>query len=87
MRSLNGKDVMQYEMKLGWGKTVPIPHHSIYIAPSFAELTMPPPPLGLPFNAQPATKDKHKVAGMVRNIEPLSKEEINEVLYTANSLC
>jgi U2-associated protein SR140 len=44
---------MGYEMKLGWGKAVPIPPHPIYIPPSLIELTLPPPPSGLPFNAQP----------------------------------
>lgn len=39
-------------MKLGWGKPVPIPPHPIYIPPALAELTQPPPPSGLPFNAQ-----------------------------------
>lgn len=61
MKALNGKDVLQYEMKLGWGKNVPIPHHPIYIPPSFAQLTMPPPPSGLPFNAQPSRRDRHRV--------------------------
>ena len=57
----SGKDVMAYEMKLGWGKAVPIPPHPIYIPPAMLELTMPPPPSGLPFNAQPNKRDKHKV--------------------------
>ena len=39
-------------MKLGWGKAVPIPPHPIYIPPVLAEMTQPPPPSGLPFNAQ-----------------------------------
>lgn len=43
---------MNFEMKLGWGKAVPIPPHPIYIPPALAELTQPPPPSGLPFNAQ-----------------------------------
>ena len=43
---------MQFEMKLGWGKAVPIPPHPVYIPPSMLELTLPPPPSGLPFNAQ-----------------------------------
>ena len=47
-----GKDIMDFEMKLGWGKAVPIPPHPIYIPPALAELTLPPPPSGLPFNAQ-----------------------------------
>jgi hypothetical protein len=46
-----GKDVMAYEMKLGWGKAIPIPPHPIYIPPAMLDLTMPPPPSGLPFNA------------------------------------
>lgn len=53
IKSLNGKDIMEYEMKLGWGKAVPIPPHPIYIPPALMELTMPPPASGLPFNAQP----------------------------------
>lgn len=52
---------MAYEMKLGWGKAVPIPPHPIYIPPAMLDLTMPPPPSGLPFNAQPSKRDKHKV--------------------------
>lgn len=52
--SSTGKDIMQYEMKLGWGKAVPIPPHPVYIPPALAEMTQPPPPSGLPFNAQPS---------------------------------
>lgn len=62
LKFLNGKDVMGYEMKLGWGKGVPIPPHPIYIPPAMMELTMPPPPSGLPFNAQPLPRDRHKVS-------------------------
>jgi len=40
-------------MKLGWGKPVPIPPHPVYIPPALSEMTLPPPPSGLPFNAQP----------------------------------
>lgn len=43
-------------MKLGWGKSVPIPPHPIYIPPEMQEDTTPPPPSGLPFNAQPDKK-------------------------------
>lgn len=53
MFSALGKDIMDFEMKLGWGKAVPIPPHPIYIPPALTELTQPPPPSGLPFNAQP----------------------------------
>ena len=47
---------MNYEMKLGWGKAVPIPPNPVYIPKAMLDLTMPPPPSGLPFNAQ--SKDK-----------------------------
>lgn len=47
---------MSYEMKLGWGKGVPIPPHPIYIPPEMQESNKPPPPSGLPFNAQPDKK-------------------------------
>ena len=52
LANLQGKDVMDFEMKLGWGKAVPIPPHPIYIPPALSELTLPPPPSGQPFNAQ-----------------------------------
>ncbi|MPD00965.1 U2 snRNP-associated SURP motif-containing protein [Portunus trituberculatus] len=62
LSSLNGKDIDGFEMKLGWGKAVPIPLHPIYIPPALVELTLPPPPSGLPFNAQPDKRDKDKVS-------------------------
>ena len=61
LKNLNGRDIMQYEMKLGWGKSVPIPPYPIYIPPALMEITQPPPPSGLPFNAQPHRRDRHKV--------------------------
>lgn len=45
-------------MKLGWGKAVPIPPHPVYIPPAMMELTMPPPPSGLPFNAQIRSRNR-----------------------------
>lgn len=62
---------MMYEMKLGWGKSVIIPPHPIYIPPALLELSMPPPPSGLPFNAQPHIRD--------RNIHPQTPEELDKV--------
>ncbi|VEL11557.1 unnamed protein product [Protopolystoma xenopodis] len=44
---------MGFEMKLGWGKAVPIPVQPVYIPPPLLEVMKPPPPSGLPFNAQP----------------------------------
>lgn len=40
-------------MKMGWGKGVPIPVQPVYVPPRLLELIKPPPPSGLPFNAQP----------------------------------
>lgn len=53
LRALNGRDVMGYEMKLGWGKSVQISSYPIYVPPLLLALTSPPPLSGLPFNAQP----------------------------------
>lgn len=66
---------MQYEMKLGWGKSVPIPPYPIYIPPALMEITQPPPPSGLPFNAQPHRRDRHKVHELSH-----SKSAINKLL-------
>ena len=63
-KNLLGKDVQGFEMKMGWGKPVPIPLHPIYIPPALLKLTMPPAPSGLPFNCQPEKKsdrDRWKV--------------------------
>ncbi|PNF24766.1 U2 snRNP-associated SURP motif-containing protein [Cryptotermes secundus] len=87
LKFLNGKDVMAYEMKLGWGKAVPIPPHPIYIPPAMLELTMPPPPSGLPFNAQPSKRDKHKVQNLRPNdpypTESKEKDELDKILSQA----
>lgn len=53
LENLRGKELMGYEMKLGWGKTVPIPVHPVYVPPPLLELIKPPSQSGLPFNAQP----------------------------------
>lgn len=53
LRALNGRDVMGYEMKLGWGKSVVFLNYPIYVPPALVQLTLPPPSSGLPFNAQP----------------------------------
>ena len=55
---------MGFEMKLGWGKTVPIPPNPVYIPPTLRERTMPPPPSGLPFNAQPIDASKKSTSGI-----------------------
>ncbi|XP_015905552.1 U2 snRNP-associated SURP motif-containing protein [Parasteatoda tepidariorum] len=79
MKNLNGKDIMSFEMKLGWGKAVPIPPHPIYIPPAMVEFTLPPPPSGLPFNAQLDKKDRHKLWPG----EPETKESFEKLLANA----
>ena len=54
---LTGKEIMGFEMKLGWGKALPIPARPIFVPPVLLESTLPPPPTGLPFNAVPAPDD------------------------------
>ncbi|XP_030629192.1 U2 snRNP-associated SURP motif-containing protein isoform X2 [Chanos chanos] len=81
LKHLNGKMIMNFEMKLGWGKGVPIPPHPIYIPPSMMEHTLPPPPSGLPFNAQPKERLKNPNAPMPA--PPKSKEEFEKTLSQA----
>ncbi|XP_012278514.1 U2 snRNP-associated SURP motif-containing protein isoform X2 [Orussus abietinus] len=85
LKNLNGRDIMQYEMKLGWGKSVPIPPYPIYIPPALMEITQPPPPSGLPFNAQPHRRDRHKIP-RIRNLQsadPQEKESFEKILQNA----
>ena len=49
---------------------MPIPSHPVYIPPALAELTMPPPPSGLPFNAQPSVKGRRNKDGRYNRIPP-----------------
>uniref|UniRef100_A0A665X981 U2 snRNP-associated SURP motif-containing protein n=1 Tax=Echeneis naucrates TaxID=173247 RepID=A0A665X981_ECHNA len=81
LKNLNGKMIMNFEMKLGWGKGVPIPPHPIYIPPSMMEHTLPPPPSGLPFNAQPRERLKNANAPMLP--PPKNKEEFEKTLSQA----
>lgn len=72
----------RYEMKLGWGKSVPILNHPIYIPPALVEYSMPPPPSGLPFNAQMAGGEP--VAERIPSAEymsnPEAKVEMDKIL-------
>ncbi|CAJ0954047.1 unnamed protein product [Ranitomeya imitator] len=81
LKNLNGKMVMSFEMKLGWGKAVPIPPHPIYIPPSMMEHTLPPPPSGLPFNAQPRERLKNPTAPLLP--PPKNKEDFEKTLSQA----
>ncbi|XP_053296903.1 U2 snRNP-associated SURP motif-containing protein isoform X1 [Pleuronectes platessa] len=77
LASLDGKTIMGFEMKLGWGKPARIPPQPLY-TPVGVRAT-PPPPSGLPFNAQPR--------GRFRNdfTKPLgvSKGELDKTLSEA----
>ncbi|CAB1332990.1 unnamed protein product [Coregonus sp. 'balchen'] len=53
LAALDGKMVMGFEMKLGWGKAVRIPPQPLYTPIGVLKMSTPPPPSGLPFNAQP----------------------------------
>lgn len=44
-------------LRLSWSKPVTLPPQPIYIPPHLLEVTLPPPPSGLPFNAQPQKND------------------------------
>ncbi|XP_053683700.1 U2 snRNP-associated SURP motif-containing protein isoform X2 [Sabethes cyaneus] len=84
LRALNGKDVMNYEMKLGWGKSVPIMTHPIYIPPKLVIYTLPPPPSGLPFNAQPHPSDSENIPMMTSKMymsDSDLKTQMDGVLY------
>lgn len=68
-----GKVIMGFEMKLGWGKPARIPPQPLYT--SVGVRVTPPPPSGLPFNAQPRDRfrnDFTKPLGM-------SKVDIDKV--------
>ncbi|XP_022238815.1 U2 snRNP-associated SURP motif-containing protein-like [Limulus polyphemus] len=85
MKNLNGKEIMNFEMKLGWGKAIPIPPHPIYIPPALVDLTLPPPPSGLPFNAQPDKKDRERLPppGTGYPGTPEEEEEFQKILANA----
>ncbi|XP_072302368.1 U2 snRNP-associated SURP motif-containing protein [Eucyclogobius newberryi] len=52
LAALEGKIIMGFEMKLGWGRPARIPPQPLY-TPMGVRAIPPPPPSGLPFNAQP----------------------------------
>ena len=64
---LLGKDIDGFEMKMGWGKPVPIPLQPIYIPPALLRLTMPPERTGLPFNCQPDKENEENFDKMLYN--------------------
>ncbi|XP_038145071.1 U2 snRNP-associated SURP motif-containing protein isoform X2 [Cyprinodon tularosa] len=77
MAALDGKVIMGFEMKLGWGKPARIPPQPLY-TPAGVRVT-PPPPSGLPFNAQPRDRLRNDFT------KPLgtSKAELDKTLSDA----
>ncbi|KAM7345527.1 U2 snRNP-associated SURP motif-containing protein isoform 2-T2 [Cochliomyia hominivorax] len=76
LKTLNGRFIMGYVMRLGWGKAVPILNQPIFIPPPLLELTMPPPPSGLPFNAQPPPSEVANIPK--KNYKEYTTEEEKE---------
>lgn len=79
LRQLNGRTVLGYEMKLGWGKSVPITSHPIYIPQSLVEYLLPT-ASNLPFNAQPPSEeiDEHDLQNYLDEAE--AKAAVDRVL-------
>jgi len=76
LAALAGKNFDGFEMRMGWGKPVPIPLHPIYVPPSLLKFTMPPQPSGLPFNCQPDKKDSDRWGLAANNtVVPSDKSE------------
>lgn len=80
LKFLNGRSVMGYEMKLGWGKSVPITSHPIFIPQALVEYLMPT-SSGLPFNAQPGTTEIDE--NDLQNYLGESKEAVDKVLQNS----
>ncbi|XP_034055989.1 U2 snRNP-associated SURP motif-containing protein [Gymnodraco acuticeps] len=89
LASLDGKVIMGFEMKLGWGKPARIPPQPLY-TPVGVRAT-PPPPSGLPFNAQPRDRfrnDFTKPLGMSKGEmdKTLSEAVVKVVIPTERNL-
>ncbi|XP_030757149.1 U2 snRNP-associated SURP motif-containing protein-like [Sitophilus oryzae] len=59
------------DMRVGWGKSVELPSHPIYIPQELLRLYLPPPYTGLPFNAQSNSNET------IKDLD----ENIDEILY------
>jgi len=74
LTALNGKSVMDFEIKLGWGKPVPIPPTPFYVHAATAAGKRV--KTGLPFNAQPA------VASLANPMRMMTASEAREAALT-----
>uniref|UniRef100_A0A674DZB5 Zgc:163098 n=1 Tax=Salmo trutta TaxID=8032 RepID=A0A674DZB5_SALTR len=79
LAALDGKTVMGFEMKLGWGKAVRIPPQPLYTPIGVLKMSTPPPPSGLPFNAQPRDRFRNDFTKPWGR----SKEEFDKTLSEA----
>ncbi|XP_035266490.1 U2 snRNP-associated SURP motif-containing protein isoform X1 [Anguilla anguilla] len=79
LAALDGKTVMGFEMKLGWGKAVRIPPQPLYTPIGVLKTSTPPPPSGLPFNAQPRERFRNDFTKPLNR----SKEEFEKTLSEA----
>uniref|UniRef100_A0A3Q3MYX8 Zgc:163098 n=1 Tax=Mastacembelus armatus TaxID=205130 RepID=A0A3Q3MYX8_9TELE len=77
LAALDGKVIMGFEMKLGWGKPARIPPQPLY-TPVGVRATMPP-PSGLPFNAQPRDRFRNDFTKPLA----MSKGELDKTLSEA----
>lgn len=75
LKAIDGKKVMDYEMKLGWGKAIPIPANPMYVPPALRELLVSPPKSGLPFNAQVVNEEDKKILEKYEDPQILFKED------------
>uniref|UniRef100_A0A8C1X2H6 Zgc:163098 n=1 Tax=Cyprinus carpio TaxID=7962 RepID=A0A8C1X2H6_CYPCA len=83
LAALDGKTVMGFEMKLGWGKAVRIPPQPLYTPIGVLKTTAPPPPSGLPFNAQPRDRFRNDFT----KPRSRSQEDIYKVTTCSVSWC
>ena len=74
LAALGGKCIEGFEMRMGWGKPVPIPINPIYVPPQLLKFTQPPTPSGLPFNCQPEARDRERWGGWVGRPQPVPQE-------------
>ena len=91
MATLLGKTIEGHEMRMGWGKPIPLPMLPVYVPPALQKYIMPPPASGLPFNCQPERKDADNWGlDAVNNPRPCDvptdskgKKQFEKMLYRA----
>lgn len=71
LKELDGISVNSQTMRLSWSKAITLPLQPVYIPPELIEVTIPPPPSGLPFNAQP--QDNKKLRLIRKQIQKFKK--------------